>query len=282
MKQLTALVLLATITAIAFTSCSKDSSIQPASSAASGGPTSTRTGSTAATITYDRIDAIMKDLSTNSYSLNFDKAMPDYGITRTAYGADNYLVFADPQNLKCPDPILARYKRIPLWRRPVIIQPTCPDLSIDIYKLNQVRDLLMKADYNKYGSLRQVSLLNGGGLLGDQKFLGQFPNIKLDRIDEITKDLSPDRFLMLNQPGTYTGGFTRSFYGFADLNSIVFRPYGKSLKDIYKPTLKGCFDPIILSTIKQRLQSMDPATYKYLTVAPLAENKSIAVLYSQY
>jgi hypothetical protein len=281
MKQLTALVLSATITAIAFTSCSKDNSFQPASSAASEGATSTRTGSAAAAITYDRIDAIMKDLSTNSYSLNFDQAMPDYGITRTAYGADNYLVFADPQTLKCPDPILARYKRIPIWRRPIIIQPTCPDMSIDPSKLSQVRDLLIKANYNKYATLKEISTLNGGGLLGDQKFMSQYPNIKLDRIDEITKDLSTDKFLMLNAPGSYTGGFTRSFYGFADLNSIVFRPYGKSLKDIFRPTLKGCFDPIILNTIRQRLQSMDPATYKYLTVAPLAENKSIAILYSQ-
>src|SRR4051812_9844101 len=115
MNQLTAFAFSATIAALVFASCSKDNSFQPVPSNAAEGTTSTSTltGSTAASATYDRIDVIMKDLSINSYSLNFDKAMPDYGITRTAYGIDNYLVFADPQVLKCPDPILYRYRRIP-------------------------------------------------------------------------------------------------------------------------------------------------------------------------
>lgn len=257
------------------TGCSKeDNFVNKAAENNSG--SSSRSFATATT-TYDRIDAIVKDLSTSNYSLSFEKAIPEAGITRTAYGADNYLAFADPQNLKCPDPIIWRYRRIPIWRRPIIIWPTCPDMVIDIYKLRQIRDLLVKADYKQFSGLREIGLTNGGGFLATDRFTSQFPAMKLDRIDEITKGLDASRYLLLSSPGSYTTGFTRSFYGYADLNSIVFKPYGKSLKD-FKPTLKGCFDPIILSTIKQKLQSMDPATYKYLTVTPLAENKNIAML----
>lgn len=283
MKRVKALALSATLAAVAFTSCSKNGSFEPAASDNEKETSVLASRTTAITApTSDRIDAIMKDLSSNSYSLSFDKAMPDYGITRTAYGADNYLVYADPQTLRCPDPILYRYKKIPIWRRPNFVQPTCPDMSPDIYKLRQIRELLAKADYTKYGALKEVSLLSGGGFLADERFLSQFQNTKLDRIDEITKDLRPDSYLLLNDPNSYTDGFTRSAYGYADLNSLVFRRYGYDLKKIFRPTLKGCFDPKVLDLIRQRLQSINPVTYKSLTVSPLAENKAIATLANQY
>jgi hypothetical protein len=83
---------------------------------------------------------------------------------------------------------------------------------------------------------------------------------------------------MLNDPKNPGSGATRSFYGYADLNEIVFRPYKKSLKDILKPTLKGCFDPETLKALKSQLQKIDPAYYSNLAITFLPENKSIAML----
>lgn len=230
----------------------------------------------------DRIDAIMKDLDKNSYSLSFNKAMPDFGITRTAYGADNYLVFADPQDLICPDPILKRFKRIPIWRRPTFIWPTCPDMIPDIYRLREIREVLIKADIKQFGSLKEIQVASGGGVLAGEQMFSQFRSLKLDKIDDLTKDLNPAQYIMFNEPGRSEGGFTRNFYGYADINEIVFKKYKRNLKDLLKPTLKGCYDPLVLSEIRKRLLKFDPAAHKFLVVTPLAENKNIAVLQNQY
>jgi hypothetical protein len=250
--------------------CKKEQNVTPVQRVASSESSSN--------LTTDRIDAIMKDLSTDSYSLSFDRPILSAGITRTAYGADNYLVFADPQDLICPDPIKFRQKLVPIWKMPIFVQPTCPDMSIDIYKLEKVKELLAKAAPLKYGRLREIKLSNGGGLLAGEKFTNQYVNLKTDKIDAITKDLSGEKYLLFNPPGNVSGGFTRSFYGYADLNRIVFEPYKINLKDILKPTLKGCFDPEILAIIKERLQRIDPVAYKDLNVTPLPQNQSIGLL----
>jgi hypothetical protein len=255
---------------LTFSNCKKEQNVTPAEGFVNSENTSN--------LTTDRIDAIMKDLSTDSYSLSFDRPILSAGITRTAYGADNYLVFADPQDLICPDPIKFRQRLVPIWKIPVIVQPTCPDMSIDIYKLEQVRELLVKAAPLKYGKLQEIKLSNGGGLLATGKFTNQYANLKTDKIDAITKDLSSEKYLLFNAPGNFDGVFTRSFYGYADLNKIVFEPYRTNLKDILKPTLKGCFDPLVLSIIRDRLQRIDPALYKDLNVTTLPQDKSIGLL----
>jgi len=254
-----------------FSNCKKGQDVIPVQGIASSESSSNLT-------TADRIDAIMKDLSTDSYSLSFDKPIRSAGITRTAYGADNYLVFADPQDLICPDPIKFRQKLVPIWKMPIFVQPTCPDMSIDISRLERVRELLAKAAPVKYGKLQEIKLSNGGGLLASEKFTNQYVNLKTDKIDAITKDLSSEKYLLFNPPGNVTGGFTRSFYGYADLNRILFEPYKINLKDILKPTLKGCFDPQILAIIKERLQRIDPVLYKDLNVTTLPQNQSIGLL----
>lgn len=274
MKTLTSFALSASLTCALFTSCTKDN-MKPNSGDFTSAATETSAASTAK---GDRINAIMKDLSVNSYSLSFDKAMPEVGITKTAYGADNYLAFADPQDLICGDLIRWKYVRVPIWKRPNIVQPTCPDMSIDIYKLSQVQDLLMKGDYAQYGNLKQMKLLNGGAFMATETFTKEFSAMKADKIDEALNGLKLDGFLMLNAPGNFGTGATRNFYGQADLNKIVFQPYKKNLIDILKPTLKGCYDPIILSSIKERLQKIDPSFYKGLSVSYLPETKSIGIL----
>lgn len=227
----------------------------------------------------DKIDAILSDLRTDSYSLSFTKTYIKSGITRTAYGTDNYLDFADPQDLICGDRIRFKYKQIPIWKRPNIIWPTCPDMVLDINKLTEIQQLIISADPKLYDGLQQVKFLNPcGGFLATADFTKQFPAMELDKIDDATSNLSIDKFLMLNNPSKLGGGATRSFYGQADLNEIVFKPYKKSLKDILKPTLKGCFDPQTLKTLKSQLQKVDPAYWSNLRITYLAEDRNIAIM----
>ena len=257
--------------ALLFTNCTKDN-MNPAESVNAENSSNAITGE-------DRIDAIVKDLSIDSYSLSFTKTYPKFGITKTAYGAGSYLAYVDPQDVICGDPIRLKYKLIPIWRRPNIIWPTCPDMTPDIYKLGQIQELLMSANPRLYKTLKQVKFINQeGGFLGTDAFRQQFPAMKLDKIDDATANLSLDKFLMLNDPANLGSGATRSFYGYANLNDIVLRPYKKSLQDIFKPTLKGCFDPEILKALISRLQSIDPSYYKGLTLTALPENRGIGIM----
>lgn len=257
--------------ALFFTSCTKDN-LNPGNSV--------NTDNASNSVTGDRIYEIVKDLSTDSYSLHFGKTYLDYGITQATYGANSYLAFADPQDVICPDPIRLRYKQIPIWRRPNIVWPTCPDMTPDIYKLSQIQELLISADPLRFKTLKQVKFINQeGGFFGTPAFFKQFPAMQYDKIDDATANLSLDKFLMLNDPRSLGTAATRSFYGYANLNDIVLKPYKKSLKDIFRPTLKGCFDPETLKALMSRLQSIDPAYYKSLTLTSLPENKSIGLLY---
>jgi hypothetical protein len=224
----------------------------------------------------DRIDAIVNGLAAEDYSFSFDQTYESAGITRTAYGADSYLGYVDPQDVICPEPFRLKQKKIAIWKRPNFIIPTCPDMAIDIWKLEQVRDLARKADPRQFEALTAIKSLDGkGGFLATEKFTSQFKTMSLDKIDEITKDLDGEKYLLLNAPGDYRGGATRSFYGYANLNEWVFRPLRTNLKDILKPTLKGCFDPIILSIIKERLQKIDPVVYENLNVTNLDQNVGV-------
>jgi hypothetical protein len=277
MKKKTPLILTAItlVSALLFTNCKKEATgIIPQQT------TSSLLTPIRSTLVFqsDRIDEIVRGLAQDSYSLNFEKPMPSVGITRTAYGADSYVVYADPQDLICPDPIRFRQKLVPIWKIPNFIQPTCPDMVIDLDKLRQIGDLVVKGNQQLYGDLQVIKTTNGGGLLADKKFTGQFANQQLDKIDAITRDLNPEKYVLFNAPGDFSGGFTRCSYGYADLNINVLRAYKLNLKDILKPTLKGCFDPLVLSTIRERLEAVNPALYKGLNVTPIADGSQAAVL----
>ncbi|MEP6947916.1 MAG: hypothetical protein ABI863_01515 [Ginsengibacter sp.] len=278
MKHRISITLAATSVAamLTFTSCKKDLAYNEANDNGSNLAYASREASITAP---DRIDAIVKDLSLDSYSFSFSNPMPNAGITRTAYGADNYLVYADPQDLICPEPIRIRYKYVPIWKRPNFIQPTCPDMAIDVNKLTQVQQLIAKADPAQYGSLKGIKISNGGAALASGAFIKSYSNLQLDKMDALTKGLDPSRFVLLGAPDNTKGGaFTRNFYGYADLDALVFKPYKTNLRDIIKPTIKGCFDPLILKTIRERLVEFNAGMYKGLTVTPLQQDKSIAVL----
>jgi len=257
--------------ALLFSNCTKDN-MNP-------GERITAENSSNATTGEDRIDVIVKDLSADSYCLSFNKTYPESDITRRKYGSDNYLAFADPQDLICPEPLRLKYKFIPIWRRPNIVVPTCPDMTPDIYKLSEIQEVLIGADPKLYKTLRQVKFVNQeGGFLATNAFMKQFPVMQYDKIDDATSGLNLDKFLMLNDPANLGTAATRSFYGYADLNKIVLKPYKKSLKDIFKPTLKGCYDPQTLKALKSKLQSIDQTYYASLTLTYVDINKQIGVL----
>ncbi len=91
------------VCALAFTNCTKEK-LNPGESVNAENSSNASTGE-------DRIDAIVKDLSVDSYSLNFSKTYPKSGINKKHYGTDTYLAFADPGDLRCPEPIRSRYTK---------------------------------------------------------------------------------------------------------------------------------------------------------------------------
>jgi hypothetical protein len=236
------------------------------------GPSSliTPTNSYFPTRSTDRIDAIVSDLAIDQYSLHFDQTYPNAGITKTEYGADNYVVYADPQDVICPEPLSLKIQRVPIYRIPIFVIPTCPDMVRKSDRYAQIQNVISKADPARYGSLKEVTLSDGGSLFAGEQFFSQYTKLQPDQIDKLTDDLDANRFAMFNTPGT-NREFTRGFYGSADLNAYVLRPYKLTLKDIIKPTLKGCFDPIILEIIKQRLEKINPEAYKGLNVTQIQE-----------
>lgn len=226
-----------------------------------------------------RLDDIVKDLSKESYSLSFENAMPEQGISQTQYGAESFLAFADPQDLICGDPIKSRYKAgIPVWSIPKIVRPTCPDM-IPPGVATKLIDALKVADAAQFGNLKQINLQGGNVLLADEKFTSTYANIKPDMIDDsVLAGLDESKFIMLQMPGDMSGGFTRDFYGNANLNEIVFTKYKIDLPGILPPRLKGCFDPQVLTTIRDRLAMMNPDVYKGLQVSTLPQDQSIGVM----
>lgn len=259
--------------ALFFTNCTKDN-MNP-------GERVNAENSSNATTGGDRITAIVKDLSVDSYSLNFNKAYPESGINKKHYGSDTYLAFADPQDVICGDRIRVRYPKVPIWRRPAVAPwpPTCPDMTPDIYKLEQIQELLISANPKLYGTLKPVKFINqDGGFLAADAFFKRFAAMQYDKIDDATANIRLDKFLMLNDQANLGPGATRNFYGYADLNEIVFKPYKKTLKDILPTQLKGCFDPETLKLLRDQLQRIDPTYYKSLTLTSLPENKQIGIL----
>ena len=267
---------------LGFTNCKKEQAGRFNDSATETNGLTSFTSLTATT--EDRIDAIVKDLAQSDYSLSFDKPIPTSGITKTNYGATSYVVYADPQDLICGDPIFKYYQKyVPIWKLPQFIVPTCPDMIPFPLQFEKINELLQKADPAQFKGLQGIKLASGGILMANETFTRQYASLKADKVDEIIKGLNPERFILFGDPAKTNGFFTRKAYGFANVNDIVFKPYKKSLQDIIpKPILIGCFDPEILAVIKEGFQKVNPATYKGLGVNPIAETRSIATLSMQY
>jgi hypothetical protein len=227
-----------------------------------------------------RLDNIVKDLANDSYSLSFDKTYPDYGITKTSYGAENYLVYADPQDVICPEPWRVRFPKtkIPVYGIPKIVQPTCPTMiPIDIR--DRLSALLAKADPAVFGGLKSINVDGGKVLLANEKFTAQYANLKPDMMDDsVLNNLDANKYLLLQAPENMYAGFSRGFYGNANLNELILTKSKIDFKKIFRPIYIGCFDPVIMTSLKDKLALINPQVYKSLQIHQLPEDGRIAVL----
>ncbi len=227
----------------------------------------------------DTLDAITKDLEgSDQLSLSFEKAMPEAGLSKTSYGRESYLTYADPQDLICGEPFRIRYKSgIPVWRIPKMIVPTCPTM-IPFEKINLFKGVLAALDKNQFGALKEVKLQNGAALLGSEAFYRPYSALRTDAFDDSAlANIDGAKFLLLRSPNDMFTGATRDFYGTANLTGMLGEKK-INWKDIFVPTLKGCFDPEILKLIKDRLIRINPELYKGLDVRPLGQDAAFSVL----
>ncbi len=262
--------------AVGLTNCKKEQNAAPQNDFATGLSTS-RTYATLSASNEDRIDSIVRNLEANSYSLSFDAPIPSAGITRTAYGADSYLVYAT-----APGSSRLTYQGIPykfpVYRIPKLSNGSCPAYGSMVVIAKQINELLQKADPLKYGGLQNVELTNGGAVLMGRQQAADLFNVKTDRVEELLKGVDAKKYMLLNDPSAPSGLFIRNFYGSADLNETVLTPYSKSIKDIIKPRGIGCFNNEIMKVIKEKFEVANPSLSRGLTITPLAENRNISVL----
>ena len=233
----------------------------------------------------DRLDDIVKDLSADSYSLSFGKTYPDYGITKTSYGAESVLAYADPQDVICPEPWRIRFPKstVPVFTFPKRVLPTCPTMiPLDI--ANRVEGVLTKADPTEFAGLKQIKLIDSKNvLLANDQFTGQYTALKADMVDDsILNGLDYNKFLLLEEPVNLTQGFTRYFYGNASLNTDASvntsSRSGKINFQIFRPVLIGCFDPEILRLIREKFVAWNPSVYGAWQVTISPQDSNIAVL----
>jgi hypothetical protein len=241
-----------------------------------------------------RLDTIIKDLAADSYSLSFDKTYPDYGITQTSYGAESMLAYAEPQDVICPEPWRKRFPglKVPVYVIPKLVLPTCPTMIPPDIGI-KLSDLLAKADPAIFTGLKQIKVDGVNVLLANDKFTAQYANLKTDMMDDsVLNNLDANKYLLLMESGNMYAGFTRGFYGNANLNDLSGITKSEPataakakvpfpFKKFFRPIYIGCFDPEILTSLKDKLVLINPQVYKALQINELPEGGRIATLSMQ-
>lgn len=230
------------------------------------------------------LDSIVKDLATDNYSLSFDKTYPEFGISKTAYGSDNFLVYADPQDVICPEPSRLRFPKakVPVYVIPKIVLPTCPTMIPWDFS-EKLADLIQKADPNVFAGLKPIKVDGGKALLANDKFTAQYASLKADKMDDsVLNNLNADKYLLLMAPDKQYAGFERGFYGNANINQLAAsgtaKQSGSRLKDFFRPVYIGCFDPEIMTVLKSKLELINPQVFKSLQINQVQENARAATL----
>ena len=229
-----------------------------------------------------RLDDIVKDLSADSYSLSFAKTNPDHGITKTSYGTESFIVYADPQDMICPEPWRIRFPKstVPIFRFPTMVRPiiTCPEF-VPLNFGDRVTKILTEADPQEFSGIKQIKLVDGKNvLLANEKFTSQYASLKADMIDDsILSGLDYNKFLLLQDPGNLSAGFTRYFYGNASMTTMSSSEkfdFGR-----FRPVLIGCLDPKILTLIREKFAAWKPELNKWQLTR--SENDSTVAVLSQ-
>lgn len=246
------------LAALTLFSCQKDQApLRPASEIAA-----TRIAAT------DEMDAILKDLSPDTYLLTFEGLPANNYITKTSYGSlSDETLFGDGRS-PLPFPYLERigYNKAPFKK---IWIKTCPTMIpyLDIAK--RAAELIQKVDSRTYAGLTVTELGAKQQVLTTKAFLSGASRLQPDVVDtKVIGKSSLEKFRLSIPQGTALPYFTRGFYGLGDITQI---PNGgattrltiyTSLKweDILRrkfPNMIGCFDPLILREIRANFVSLD-------------------------
>lgn len=249
----------AAIAALSLFSCKKDQQAAPQSVPASTTESGARTAGT------DELDAILKDLNPDTYTLVFDGLPANNYITKARYGnlSDETQYFGPGGRPPFPELAKIGYERVPF--RKIWIK-TCPTM-IPVFDIASRAALLaQKADPKQFADLGVYEVGKGQQLLATKSFLTAGARLLPDVVDQKVigkNDLSKFR---LSVPEGILPYFTRGFYGTADITQVssagarltVYN--GLKWEDILRkrfPNLIGCFDPEIMKDIRANFARLD-------------------------
>lgn len=239
-------------------SCKKDqASLRPDSEVAL---TRAATGS-------DEMDAILKDLSPETYLLTFDGLPANNYITKTTYGSlSDETQFGDGRT-PIPFPYLARigYTKAPFKK---IWIKTCPTMIPYLDIAQRAAALIQKVDSRTFADLTITEMSASQQVLATKTFLFAAGKLQADAVDTKVLAKAPlEKFRLSLPQGTALPYFTRGFYGLGDITQVPASAGGKltiytSLRweDILRrkfPNMIGCFDPIVLRDIRANFVSLD-------------------------
>jgi hypothetical protein len=213
----------------------------------------------------DELDAILKDLSPDTYLLAFDGLPANNYITRARYGnVSEETQYFGPGG-RPPFPELAKigYEKIPFRR---IWIKTCPTMIPYLDIASRAAALAQKADPKQFFDLGVFEVAKGQQLLATKSFLAAGARLLPDVVDQKVIGQSSLGKFRLSIPAGTLPYFTRGFYGTADITQVpsagarltIYN--GLKWEDILRrrfPNLIGCFDPEILKDIRSKFARLD-------------------------
>jgi hypothetical protein len=228
------------------------------------------------------LTTILKDLPTESYSLNFQDLKPDDILTQASYGSASRELLMDIDEI-CPPLKNIGYKRIPripfLPPRvsiPTFVQPTCPDFLPFLLK-----DALLEAiTKSKWQYANDVVAVKSGknAVIGSKQIFQSYASIQPDLMDMTgMKNVSLDKVFLMPSQELANGIFKRGWYGEGSLDQtgVTFLNW----RDLFPPKQIGCMDPEYLKAIMENLRTIDPAAFKELKIQELKGTKVQALTF---
>lgn len=249
----------AAIAALSLFSCRKDQQATPQTAIGSTTETGARLDGT------DELDAILKDLSPDTYLLAFDGLPVNDYITRARYGSlSEETQFFGPGG-RPPFPELAKigYEKIPF--RKIWIK-TCPTMIPYLDIASRAAALAQKVDPKQFFDLGVFEVGRGQQLLATKSFLEAGARLLPDVVDQKVIGQATLAKFRLSVPAGTLPYFTRGFYGTADITQVpttgarltIYN--GLKWEDILRrrfPNMIGCFDPEILKDIRANFARLD-------------------------
>jgi hypothetical protein len=248
------------IAALSLFSCTKDQKtadqpLLPQSTNAAGA----RTAGT------DELDAILKDLSPETYLLTFEGLPANNYITKAAYGTFSDEEFCGTPPYPSPIPALYKigYPGIPFKK---IWIKTCPTMIPFKDIAARAAELMQKADSKTFADITITEIGDKQVLLGTKSFLTAASRLQPDAVDQALSGNNLKGFRLTLLESSKLPAFTRGFYGIGDINKVpdagsrTSAYVGLRWKDILGkrfPNLIGCFDPLILKDIRSQLTRID-------------------------